>query len=38
MLFLNSDLLMIIFSACIFSGKVIPTVQLKCNADISAMF
>lgn len=33
MLFLNSDLLMIIFS-----GKVIPSVQLKHIANISAMF
>lgn len=38
MLFLNSDLLMIIFSACILSGKVIPSVQLKRNVNISAMF
>lgn len=34
MLFLKSDLLMIIFSACVFSEKVIPSVQLKCNAYI----
>lgn len=38
MLFLNSDLLMIISSACIFSGKAIPSVQLKRKANISAMF
>lgn len=38
MLFLKSDLLMIIFSACISSEKAISSVQLKRNAYISAMF
>jgi len=38
MLLLKSDLLMIIFSASILFEKVVPSVQLKHNASVSAMF